>query len=37
MRIIRAYDINNDVFPTRMDILYGTTCFYPELGVRLTN
>jgi len=37
MRIVRAYDINNDVFPTRMDILYGTTCFYPELGVRLTN
>lgn len=37
MRIIRAYDINNDVFPTRMDILYGTITFYPELGVRLTN
>lgn len=37
MRIIRAYDINNDVFPTRMDILYGTACYYPELGVRLTN
>jgi hypothetical protein len=37
MRIIRAYDINNDVFPTRMDILYGTTTYYPELGVRLTN
>lgn len=37
MRIIRAYDINNDVFPARMDILYGTTCFYPELGCRLTN
>ena len=37
MRIIRAYDINNDVFPARMDILYGTTTFYPELGCRLTN
>jgi P22 coat protein - gene protein 5 len=37
MRIIRAYDINNDVFPTRIDILYGTTTFYPELGCRLTN
>ena len=36
MRIIRAYDINNDVFPARIDILYGTTTFYPELGVRLT-
>lgn len=37
MRIIRAYDINNDVFPARMDILYGTATYYPELGVRLTN
>lgn len=37
MRIVRAYDINNDVFPTRMDILYGTTTYYPELGCRLTN
>ena len=36
LRIIRAYDINNDVFPCRMDLLYGTTTFYPELGVRLT-
>lgn len=37
MRIVRAYDINNDVMPVRVDILYGTTTFYPELGVRLTN
>jgi hypothetical protein len=37
MRIIRAYDINNDVFPARIDILYGTSQFYDELGVRLTN
>lgn len=37
MRIIRAYDINNDVFPARMDILYGTATYYQELGVRLTN
>ena len=37
MRIIRAYDINNDVLPTRVDILYGTATFYPELGCRLTN
>ena len=35
MRVIRAYDINNDVFPTRVDILYGTTVYYDELGVRL--
>lgn len=37
MRVIRAYDINNDVFPTRADILYGTAQYYDELGVRLTN
>lgn len=36
MRIIRAYDVSNDVFPTRIDILYGTTTFYPELAVRMT-
>lgn len=36
MRVIRAYDINNDVFPTRIDVLYGTAVYYDELGVRLT-
>lgn len=35
MRVIRAYDINNDVFPTRVDVLYGTTVYYDELAVRL--
>jgi hypothetical protein len=35
MRVIRAYDINNDVFPTRVDVLYGTTVYYDELGCRL--
>lgn len=35
MRVIRAYDINNDVFPTRIDILYGTTTYYDELACRL--
>lgn len=37
MRIIRAYDINNDVMPTRIDILYGTATYYQQLGCRLTN
>jgi hypothetical protein len=37
MRIIRAYDVNNDVLPCRIDVLYGVACFYPELAVRLTN
>ena len=36
MRVIRAYDINNDVFPTRIDILYGTAQYYDDLGCRLT-
>ena len=37
MRIIRAFDIWNDVTPCRIDILYGTATFYAELGCRLTN
>lgn len=37
LRIIRAYDINNDVLPTRVDLLYGTATWYDDLAVRLTN
>jgi len=37
IRIVRAFDINNDVTPCRLDVLYGTSTFYPELGCRLTN
>lgn len=37
MRVVRAWDINNDVFPCRVDILYGTGVFYNDLAVRLTN
>jgi len=37
MRIVRAWDINNDVFPCRIDLLYGTATYYPELACRLTN
>lgn len=36
LRTIRAYDINNDVLPTRIDVLWGTGTFYPELACRLT-
>jgi hypothetical protein len=36
LRIIRAYDINSDVLPCRVDILFGTATFYQELAVRLT-
>ena len=35
LRVVRAYDINNDVFPTRVDILYGDAVYYDELAVRL--
>lgn len=37
LRVVRAFDINNDVFPARIDVLYGTATFYPELACRLTN
>jgi hypothetical protein len=37
MRIVRQYDINNDIVPARLDVLYGTATYYPELGCRLTN
>jgi hypothetical protein len=37
MRIVRAFDIFNDVTPCRIDILFGTATWYPELACRLTN
>lgn len=37
LRVIRAYDINNDRFPSRTDVLYGIKAVYPELACRLTN
>ena len=37
LRIIRAYDINNDQMPCRLDLLEGVAAFYPELGARLTS
>jgi hypothetical protein len=36
LRIVRQFDINNNVTPTRLDSLYGTATFYPELAVRGT-
>jgi hypothetical protein len=35
MRIVRQYDINNDKFPCRLDILYGYKTIRPQLAVRL--
>ncbi|HEV2100243.1 MAG TPA: P22 phage major capsid protein family protein, partial [Stellaceae bacterium] len=37
IRIIRGFDIWNDVWPARVDCLYGVAAFYPETAVRLTN
>ena len=37
MRIVRAYDINNDKFPTRIDVLYGYKAVRPQLASRLAN
>ena len=36
MRIVRAYDINNDVFPCRIDVLYGYKTIRPQMACRVT-
>lgn len=35
LRIVRAYDINNDMFPTRIDVLYGWAALRPEWSCRI--
>lgn len=35
LRIVRAYDINNDMFPTRIDVLYGWAALRPEWACRI--
>jgi hypothetical protein len=35
IRMVRAYDINMDRFPCRLDILYGWASLYPELACRI--
>jgi hypothetical protein len=35
IRVVRQYDINNDVLPCRLDILYGYAAIRPQLAVRL--
>lgn len=35
IRIVRQYDINNDTWPCRLDILYGWKAVYPELACRV--
>lgn len=36
MAIVRAFDVTNYTIPCRLDVLWGTACYYPELSVRLT-
>ena len=36
VRVIKSYDIANDLDIIRLDILYGVKVLYPELAVRLT-
>lgn len=35
MRVVRQYDISNDKFPCRLDILYGYKTIRPQLACRL--
>lgn len=37
MRIVSDYDITNDTFPTRIDVLYGYKAVRPQLATRLAN
>lgn len=37
IRMVRQYDINNDKFPCRLDILYGYKTIRPQLAVRSAN
>jgi len=35
MRAVRAYDINNDRLPMRIDVLYGWATLRAELAARI--
>jgi len=35
LRLVRQYDINNDLFPCRFDVLYGAKTIRPQLACRL--
>jgi hypothetical protein len=37
MRIVRAYDINNDAFPCRLDVAYGYKTLRAQLAARYHN
>lgn len=35
VRMVRAYDVVNDLFVTRLDVLYGWAIVYPQLACRV--
>jgi hypothetical protein len=35
VRMVRAYDVVNDLFVTRLDVLYGWALLYPQLACRV--
>lgn len=35
LRVVRQYDINNDKFPCRIDVLFGYKTLYPQWAVRV--
>jgi len=35
IRVVRQYDVNNDAFPCRLDILYGYKALRPQLACRI--
>lgn len=35
VRMIQAYDVVNDIFPCRLDVLYGWATPYPQLACRI--
>jgi coat protein Gp5 len=37
LRMVRAYDINTDRFPCRIELLYGWTTLYPQLACRVAS
>ncbi|MGH9404406.1 MAG: P22 phage major capsid protein family protein [Terriglobia bacterium] len=37
IRIVRQYNIQNDSYPTRLDVLYGWTTLYPEFACRIAS
>lgn len=37
MRLVRQFDINNDAFPCRIDVLYGYKTIRPQLACRITS